>query len=91
MRRHYVGFSRAKRLLVLTSGGVVHPRFDAIWNGLPRWDDLTGSELAALQRQRFRSKGDDDGRNPSSPRTQRSGPETLHLQRLDIHMSIGSG
>ena len=91
MRRHYVGFSRAKRLLVLTSGGVVHPRFDAIWNGLPRWDDLTGSELAALQRQRFRSKGDDDGRNPSSPRKERGGHETLHLQRLDIHMSIGSG
>ena len=90
-RQHYVGFSRAKRLLVLTSGGVVHPRFDAIWNGLPRWDDLTGSELAALQRQRFRSKGDDDGRNPSSPRKERGGHETLHLQRLDIHMSIGSG
>ena len=90
-RRHYVAFSRAKRLLVLTSGGVVHPRFDAIWNGLPRWDDLTGSELAALQRQRFRSKGDDDGRNPSSPRKERGGHETLHLQRLDIHMSIGSG
>ena len=87
-RQHYVAFSRARHLLVLTSGGVVHPRFDAIWNGLPRWDDLTGWELAALQRQRFRS---DDGRNPSSPRTQRSGRETLHLQRLDIHMSIGSG
>ena len=26
-----------------------------------------------------------------SPRTQRSGRETLHLQRLDIHMSIGAG
>ena len=87
-RQHYVAFSRARHLLVLTSNGVVHPRFDAIWNGLPRWDDLTGSELAALQRQRFRS---DDGRNPSSPRTQRSGRETLRLQRLDIHMSIGSG
>ena len=87
-RQHYVAFSRARHLLVLTSGGVVHPRFDAIWNGLPRWDDLTGWELAALQRQRFRS---DDGRNPSSPRTQRSGRETLRLQRLDIHMSIGSG
>ena len=90
-RQHYVAFSRARHLLVLTSNGAVHPRFDAIWNGLPRWDDLTGSELAALQRQRFRSKGDDDGRNPSSPRTQRSGRETLHLQRLDIHMSIGAG
>ena len=87
-RQHYVAFSRARHLLVLTSNGAVHPRFDAIWNGLPRWDDLTGWELAALQRQRFRS---DDGRNPSSPRTQRSGRETLHLQRLDIHMSIGSG
>ena len=87
-RQHYVAFSRARHLLVLTSGGAVHPRFDAIWNGLPRWDDLTGWELAALQRQRFRS---DDGRNPSSPRTQRSGRETLRLQRLDIHMSIGSG
>ena len=87
-RQHYVAFSRARHLLVLTSNGAVHPRFDAIWNGLPRWDDLTGWELAALQRQRFRS---DDGRNPSSPRTQRSGRETLRLQRLDIHMSIGSG
>ena len=90
-RQHYVAFSRARHLLVLTSNGAVHPRFDAIWNGLPRWDDLTGSDLAALQRQRFRSKGDDDGRNPSSPRTERSGRETLRLQRLDIHMSIGSG
>ena len=90
-RQHYVAFSRARHLLVLTSNGAVHPRFDAIWKQLPRWDDLTGSDLAALQRQRFRSKGDDDGRNPSSPRTQRSGGETLHLQRLDIHMSIGSG
>ena len=90
-RQHYVAFSRARHLLVLTSNGAVHPRFDAIWKQLPRWDDLTGSDLAALQRQRFRSKGDDDGRNPSSPRTQRSGRETLHLQRLDIHMSIGSG
>ena len=90
-RQHYVAFSRAKRLLVLTSGGAVHPRFDAIWKQLPRWDGLTGSELAALQRQRFRSKGDDDGRSPSSPRTQGSGGETLRLQRLDIHMSIGSG
>ena len=63
-RQHYVAFSRARHLLVLTSNGAVHPRFDAIWNGLPRWDDLTGWELAALQRQRFRS---DDGRNPSSP------------------------
>ena len=90
-RQHYVGFSRPRGLLVLTSNGAVHPRFDAIWKQLPRWDDLTGSELAALQRQRFRSKGDDDGRNPSSPRTQRSGRETLHLQRLDIHMSIGAG
>ena len=87
-RQHYVAFSRARHLLVLTSNGAVHPRFDAIWNGLPRWDDLTGWELAALQRQRFRS---DDGRNPSSPRTERSGRETLRLQRLDIHMSIGSG
>ena len=90
-RQHYVAFSRARHLLVLTSNGAVHPRFDAIWKQLPRWDDLTGSDLAALQRQRFRSKGDDDGRNPSSPRTQRSGRETLHLQRLDIHMSIGAG
>ena len=90
-RQHYVAFSRARHLLVLTSNGAVHPRFDAVWKQLPRWDDLTGSDLAALQRQRFRSKGDDDGRNPSSPRTQRSGRETLHLQRLDIHMSIGAG
>ena len=90
-RQHYVAFSRARHLLVLTSNGAVHPRFDAIWKGLPRWDDLTGSELAALRRQRFRSEGDIDGPNLSVPRTARSGRETLHLQRLDIRMSIGSG
>ena len=90
-RQHYVAFSRARHLLVLTSNGAVHPRFDAIWKQLPRWDDLTGSDLAALQRQRFRSEEDIDGRILSAPRKERGGHETLRLQRLDIHMSIGSG
>ena len=34
-RQHYVAFSRPKGLLVLTSAGPVHPRFEHIWNDCP--------------------------------------------------------
>ena len=37
MRQHYVAFSRAERLLVLTAGGPVHQRFDDIWDEARRW------------------------------------------------------
>ena len=91
MRQHYVAFSRAENLLVLTSGGVVHPRFDAIWKDLPRWDGLSRGELEALRRQRFRPKGDNNSNGLAAPDGRRSGPETRHLSRLEIHMTIGVG
>ena len=49
-RRHYVAFTRARRLLVLTCAGRPHRRFDTIWDGAARWPDL---DREALARQRF--------------------------------------
>ena len=50
-RQHYVAFSRPRGLLVLTSAGRVHPRFEDVWDRLPRWDRV---DRRALGRQRFR-------------------------------------
>ena len=50
-RQHYVAFSRPRGLLVLTSAGRVHPRFEDDWDRLPRWDRV---DRRALGRQRFR-------------------------------------
>ena len=55
MRRHYVSFSRARNLLVLTAGGPPAPRFGSIWNGLPRWPNLDFAALVKLLSQRFES------------------------------------
>ena len=49
-RRHYVAFSRARGLLVLTASGAPLERFTAIWEGAARWPDL---DLETLSRQRF--------------------------------------
>ena len=49
-RRHYVGFTRARRLLVLTCSGQPQPRFRTIWNSAARWPHV---DRAALARQRF--------------------------------------
>ena len=49
-RRHYVAFTRARRLLVLTATGEPHARFNGIWAGAARWPDL---DKDALARQRF--------------------------------------
>ena len=53
MRQHYVAFSRAERLLVLTAGGPVHQRFGDIWDQARRWRELCQRDIAALARQRF--------------------------------------
>lgn len=70
-RQHYVAFSRAKHLLVLTGGGTVHPRFQDAWNHLPRWNEMDHDMLAALAKQRFSAPGrnqvvvnDDQARPP---------------------------
>ena len=53
MRQHYVAFSRARNLLVLTAGGPPAPRFGPIWDGLPRWTCLDATEQEQLLSQRF--------------------------------------
>ena len=76
-RLRYVAFSRARRLLVLTSGGAVHPGIADAWAELPRWDDAT---RAALERQRFGEAGE-----IAVPRT------IPFLKRLDVSMRIPWG
>ena len=49
-RRHYVAFTRARRLLVLTATGGPHARFNDIWEVAGRWPDIDRDTLA---RQRF--------------------------------------
>ncbi len=58
-RQSYVAFSRARHLLALTAGGPVHPRFQGVWDGLPRWDELDHGSLAALAGQRFGAPTED--------------------------------
>ena len=76
-RQHYVAFSRPRSLLVLTGSGPVHPRFEGIWNDLPRWDRV---DRRALARQRFRP--------PESAvvTEQAPGPVRVipYLKRLDV-------
>ena len=50
VRRHYVAFTRARRLLVLTASGEPHPRFNEIWAGAARWPEVNKEALA---HQRF--------------------------------------
>ena len=47
MRLHYVAFSRAERLLVLTAGELPKAHFAPIWQGLPQWPYVEKQLLAA--------------------------------------------
>ena len=76
-RQLYVAFSRPKGLLVLTSGGPVHPRLEDAWDRLPRWDSM---DRWALARQRFRPA-------EQTCKTERSpcpGHVAPSLRRLDV-------
>ena len=73
-RQHYVAFSRARNLLVLTSAGAVHPRFAAAWADLPRWDAM---DRTALERQRF-----------GSSREVAAARSIPRLRQLDVWMRI---
>jgi DNA helicase-2/ATP-dependent DNA helicase PcrA len=53
MRLHYVAFSRAEKLLVLTSDEQPKPWFAPIWEGLPQWPYV---KREVLEAQRFRLK-----------------------------------
>jgi len=47
MRLHYVAFSRAEKVLVLTSGAPPKDHFAPIWQGLPQWPYAQKDLLAA--------------------------------------------
>ena len=53
MRQHYVAFSRARNLLILTAGGPPAPRFGPIRDGLPHWPNPSAAALVKLLSQRF--------------------------------------
>jgi DNA helicase-2/ATP-dependent DNA helicase PcrA len=48
MRQHYVAFSRAAKILVLTSTGPARPWFAPIWDGLPQWPYVEKDLLSVL-------------------------------------------
>ena len=56
MRLHYVAFSRAEKILALTTASTPKPYFNPIWQGLPQWpyvqQDLLNS-LSFSLRQRM--------------------------------------
>ena len=72
-RRHYVAFTRARRLLVLTASGPPQARFQSIWERASRWPQV---DRDALARQRF----DIDRPAP------RQEVEIDHLNRLLIRL-----
>lgn len=49
MRLHYVAFSRAEKVLVLTSTETPNDYFNPIWQGLPQWPYVQKDLLAAQQ------------------------------------------
>ena len=53
-RQHYVSFTRARHLLVLTASGEPQARFRSIWENANRWPDVDRESLA---RQRFGTAG----------------------------------
>ena len=82
MRQHYVAFSRAERLLVLTAGGPVHQRFGDIWDGARRWRGMCPWDLEALARQRFEPRE----RAPTREATPRPGRVMLRLTGVEVHL-----
>ena len=78
-RRHYVAFTRARRLLVLTATGEPHARFNGIWEVAGRWPDIDRDTLA---RQRF-------GKRENTPPP--NSVEIGHLDRLVLRLGQGRG
>ena len=73
-RLHYVAFTRAKDLLVLTCAGEPNHRFRSIWDGAAHWPHV---DRKALARQRFRS---------AAGQQRRLSMDIEHLDRLHIRL-----
>ena len=74
-RLHYVAFSRARHLLLLTASGEPQARFRSIWWNAASWPDL---DRASLSRQRF-------GMAETEP--PRTVIEIEHLDRLVVRLA----
>ena len=66
MRQHYVAFSRARNLLVLTAAAPPADHFAAIWDHLPRWPALDAAARNRLLSQRFGPAHSGNTRAPSA-------------------------
>ena len=73
-RQHYVAFTRARCLLVLTATGAPQRRFSSIWETSARWPDV---DRRCLTRQRFGVAG-------AAPRQR---VDIDHLYRLVVRLS----
>ena len=82
MRQHYVAFSRAERLLVLTAGGPVHQRFGDIWDQARRWRELCQRDIEALARQRFEPRS----RASTREAAPKLGRVMLRLMGVDVRL-----
>ena len=67
MRQHYVAFSRARDLLILTAAAPPAAHFNPIWEGLPRWPSLDTAARERLLSQRFGAESPGDA--PVPPRS----------------------
>ena len=77
---------------MLTSGEPPRVRFDPILRMARPWADLTGGELRALERQRFRTSPDVAPRDPHRVRPPRSGRVSgLHAKRIVVRMGPRGG
>ena len=92
MRQHYVAFSRARHLLVLSAGEPPRTRFNQIWSRAEAWEVMGRVRRDALARQRFRpsetaaSPGTDGLQPTPSPRL-----SELRSRRIVIHMGRRHG
>ena len=75
VRRHYVAFTRARNLLVLTASGMPQPRFRSIWESASHWPEEVDQE--SLARQRFAVPGEGPPQDTV---------EIGHLDRLVIRL-----
>ena len=80
MRQHYVAFSRARNLLVLTVAAPPANHFATIWEGLPRWPGLDAAAREQLLRQRFATE------QPGGTSASSTNPVIPHVKRLILRL-----